>query len=272
MPKNDVLICPRQKDSDGDGKACDGCPYGPLNEVDSDTVCGDVDNCPTTSNIGQADADSDGVGDACDPCINDQLNDIDSDAICGSVYLRPSDPDNDIDSDAICVGAGFNPPMVGDSDNCPTTTSLDQTDSDSDGRANPCDATQGVAVLGRLTVTGIADRMSSAGYIMNVASAQVAGSAGVCPAGTTARLGFWSFKGPARVPVFSTVGKTFNGGSGQYDVELAWSGRSAQFEVYRKNAPFVLVNSDNLWQTTNLCDSTDQTADSFDILFYSVIE
>ncbi|MBR9758172.1 MAG: T9SS type A sorting domain-containing protein, partial [Algicola sp.] len=36
------------------------------NDSDGDGVCGDVDNCPDTSNADQADADSDGMGDACD--------------------------------------------------------------------------------------------------------------------------------------------------------------------------------------------------------------
>jgi hypothetical protein len=38
-----------------------------LNDLDQDGVCGDLDNCPGTSNPSQADLDADGRGDACEP-------------------------------------------------------------------------------------------------------------------------------------------------------------------------------------------------------------
>ena len=43
--------------SDGIGDACDSCPYDTLNDVDNDTLCGDVDNCPTIPNLDQNDSD-----------------------------------------------------------------------------------------------------------------------------------------------------------------------------------------------------------------------
>jgi hypothetical protein len=54
-------------DSDGIADCNDPCPNDPLNDIDSDTVCGDVDNCPDTSNADQSDIDSDSTGDLCDP-------------------------------------------------------------------------------------------------------------------------------------------------------------------------------------------------------------
>ena len=114
--------------------------------------------------------------------------------------------------------------------------------------------------------------MSSVSYVTHVTSAPVAGTSGVCPAGTTGSLGFWSFKAPTDVPVFLTVGKTAIGGSGQYDVDLTWTGRSTLFELYRNTSPIALVAPGNSWRTTNLCNETDQSANPFNILFYSVIE
>jgi len=128
------------------------------------------------------------------------------------------------------------------------------------------------AELKRLTMTGVAGRMSSASFRMQVTSAPVAGTSGVCPAGTTGSLGFWSFKAPTRVPLLLTVDKTFNNPAGVFDVELTWTGRSTLFEVYRNLSPILLVEPVNLFQTTNLCNATDQNADPFNILFYSVIE
>ena len=55
------------------------------NDIDGDTVCGDIDNCPTDANPDQTDSDSDGIGDDCDACENDFNNDVDSDSVCGDV-------------------------------------------------------------------------------------------------------------------------------------------------------------------------------------------
>jgi hypothetical protein len=54
-------------DSDGLGDACDACPLDPLNDVDVDGVCGNIDNCPTIYNPNQLNTDGDSMGDACDP-------------------------------------------------------------------------------------------------------------------------------------------------------------------------------------------------------------
>ncbi len=67
-------------DLDDQGDVCDPCPFdasdscaaAAANDIDGDGVANGVDNCPLTSNEGQADADLDGHGDVCDSC--DQPN------------------------------------------------------------------------------------------------------------------------------------------------------------------------------------------------------
>lgn len=53
-------------DHDGVGDACDTCPNDPLNDADTDGICGGIDNCPSTYNPAQSDTDGDGIGDVCE--------------------------------------------------------------------------------------------------------------------------------------------------------------------------------------------------------------
>ena len=68
-------VCPGfddHVDTDADllPDGCDACPLDPLNDVDGDGICGDIDNCPSDANADQADIDIDGLGDACDDILN----------------------------------------------------------------------------------------------------------------------------------------------------------------------------------------------------------
>lgn len=44
----------------GIGDVCDPCPFDAENDIDNDTVCGDLDNCRYLFNPEQLDADNDG--------------------------------------------------------------------------------------------------------------------------------------------------------------------------------------------------------------------
>jgi len=79
------LFNPYQSDADGDGQGalCDVCPDDADNDLDSDGICGDIDNCPATVNTDQVDGDSDQVGDVCDNCpatVNTDQADTDLDS------------------------------------------------------------------------------------------------------------------------------------------------------------------------------------------------
>jgi len=75
-----------QVDSDGDqrGDECDICPLSAYDDVDGDGLCGNVDNCPTISNVNQGNSDGDWYGDACDLCpalVAESNQDYDNDGI-----------------------------------------------------------------------------------------------------------------------------------------------------------------------------------------------
>lgn len=132
-------------------------------DLDSDLVCDEYDNCPGLANTDQADADSDGVGDLCDNCpddpnpgqedtdgdsfadacdncpddYNDLQEDADGDGIGDLCDACPNDPYNDSDNDGFCAN----------DDNCPTIYNPLQEDSDFDGIGDSCEVSSGCVGL-----------------------------------------------------------------------------------------------------------------------------
>jgi parallel beta-helix repeat protein len=91
-------------DGNIDADCLDTCLNDPQNDIDSDGICGDIDNCPDSDNPYQEDIDRDNIGDACD---------------------------DDIDGDG----------AANVTDNCPTVANPDQADADSDGFGDVCTVT-----------------------------------------------------------------------------------------------------------------------------------
>jgi len=90
-----------------------------LNDPDEDGVLNYQDNCPTTPNVGQADADEDGLGNACDNCpenSNPEQVDLDEDGVGDPCDNCPDTPnpdqadadDNDVGDACCCIGSQGN--------------------------------------------------------------------------------------------------------------------------------------------------------------------
>jgi cysteine-rich repeat protein len=144
----DGHLDPDEECDDGNVSAGDGCSATCTVECidpDLDTVCSEVDNCPSQSNPTQSDSDGDGSGDACDVCPLDALNDADVDGICADGDNCPTDSNGDqADNDAdgtgdACDADDDNDGVPDEGDNCPMTANPQQADSDGDGAGDACD-------------------------------------------------------------------------------------------------------------------------------------
>jgi hypothetical protein len=139
---------PWDADTDGDGylDGDDLCPRSPLEDLDQDRVCQDVDNCPGVFNPDLSDADADGHGDVCDNCPgahNSDQTDMDHDEhgdACDNCAVISNPLQDDRDGDGagdVCDRCPFDSPDDSDSDglcaaddNCPGVANPAQADTD----------------------------------------------------------------------------------------------------------------------------------------------
>jgi choice-of-anchor B domain-containing protein len=136
---------PAAPDSDFDGivDRCDACVNDPVDDIDGDGICGDLDNAPFVANPLQTDTDSDGVGDAADNCddvANVDQRDLDRDGLGDAC---DADLDGDGIDNAIDVDQD-NDGVPDDNDLCPTVPDAAQIDDDTDGEGNACDVNDGL--------------------------------------------------------------------------------------------------------------------------------
>lgn len=129
------------RDDDGIGDDCDYCEGDDrVLDIDRDTFCNAVDNCPTIYNHRQWDTDQDGIGNPCDPCKLHHQADLNLEAlndfgICTTYddfeeeNLYDYNPISDYDGDYVRNGL----------DNCIFMANPEQEDHDEDGFGNVCD-------------------------------------------------------------------------------------------------------------------------------------
>jgi hypothetical protein len=133
-------VLPAAPDSDFDGivDRCDACVNDPVDDIDGDGICADLDNAPFVANPLQTDTDSDGIGDAADNCddvANVDQRDLDRDGLGDAC-------DADLDGDGVDNSSDAdqdNDGVLNVADLCPTVPDAAQIDDDTDGEGNACD-------------------------------------------------------------------------------------------------------------------------------------
>jgi hypothetical protein len=120
----------------------------------------------------------------------------------------------------------------------------------------------------RLTLASSAGPLSSASYVTTITFAQEGpvGSVSRCNNGFFQSTGFWSVLGETPVPVWLIVDKN---GVDPTQVDLAWSGSSSLFTLYRGVVAESLIDPLNILLTTPDCSVTDAPPASA-ITFYLV--
>ncbi len=138
-------LTPGGIDTDFDGwlDSCDPCPLDPVDDIDGDGLCADVDNAPFVANPAQTDGDADGIGDAADNCVataNPGQLDLDRDGAGDACDLdRDGDGiENTLDTD------NDNDGVLDANDLCPAVPDALQGDFDADMQGDACDADDGL--------------------------------------------------------------------------------------------------------------------------------
>ena len=120
----------------------------------------------------------------------------------------------------------------------------------------------------RLTLASSAGPVSSASYVTTITFAQEGpvGSVSRCNNGFLQSTGFWSVLGETPVPVWLIVDKN---GVDPTQVDIAWSGSSSLFTLYRGVVAESLIDPLNILLTTPDCSVTDAPPETA-ITFYLV--
>ncbi len=137
-------------DFDGVLDLCDPCPLDPVDDIDGDGLCADVDNAPFVANPVQADGDADGIGDVADNCSAtpnaDQVDlDLDGQGDACDLDVDGDGIDNTLDND------NDNDGILDVNDLCPAVPDMLQSDFDADMQGDACDTDDGLVHGVRMT-------------------------------------------------------------------------------------------------------------------------
>jgi hypothetical protein len=125
-------------------------------------------------------------------------------------------------------------------------------------------------VADRTTVTAVAGRASSAGYVIEATLGEIhpVGSASFCNVGFTNSTGFWSVLGDSQVPIVLMLA---HDPGDPVTALLSWTGSYPQFEVLRSASAADVLDPLNLLTTTAGCDAADPDPPAATVFFYMVV-